>query len=269
MTDDRPAERQVPALFAAAAPPQAPARLRTEARGIPRATRQRPRWIALIKEPPMRLSDHVAVGSPMARLTTTAAAGLAVAVLMASAVIAASPAPSQVSVGVSPSPSPSASVSTAPVRSPSPTAMPTPRPPIHGWIGARGGPAGLYAWTEGQEWSWMHKGSDQPGGSVEISMTALPEGDSDLGLYDISNPYVADERAYAETPERISDVRMQLWVTDLDGTTVGVVIKSYPDTPADLVAEAEAIVRSMHPEPIPGTAGRRVVFTLPDGWDSG
>jgi hypothetical protein len=266
MTDDRQAERQVPALFEAAAPANAPLRLRTEIRGIPRSTRQRARWIAFIKEPPMRLANHVIVGSPMARLTTTATAGLAVAILMVSAVIAAAPAPSELPVGASLSPS--ASMSPPPVPS-SPTATPTPRPPINGWISARGGPAGLYSWTVDTEWSWMHKSGGAAGTSVEISMKALLDEGYGPGLYDISNPYVGDERPYPETPERISDVRMQLWVMDLDGTRVGIAIKSYPGTSAELLAEAEAVVQSMHPEPIPGSTGRRVVFTLLDGWDSG
>ncbi len=106
MNDDRLAERQVTALFEDAAPSHAPARLRTDIRGIPRSTRQRPRWIALIKESPMRVSNRVAVGSPMARLTISAAAGLALAVVLAGAVLgAASPSPSELTVGASPSPS--------------------------------------------------------------------------------------------------------------------------------------------------------------------
>lgn len=53
----------------------------------------------------MRISDHLAVGSPMARLSTTAAAGIALAVALTGAVLAASPSPSAPLVGASPSPS--------------------------------------------------------------------------------------------------------------------------------------------------------------------
>lgn len=76
-------------------------------------TRQRPEWLALIKEPPMRLSNRVAVGSPMARISATAVAGLALAVVLAGGVFAASPSP-EVQVGGSPIPS----------AAPSPTADP-------------------------------------------------------------------------------------------------------------------------------------------------
>ena len=44
--------------------------------------RPRPRWLALIKEPPMRYSSRVAVGSPTVRLVTIAA--LTLVLLMAS-----------------------------------------------------------------------------------------------------------------------------------------------------------------------------------------
>jgi len=67
--------------------------------------RPRPRWLALMKEPPMRLSNRVAVGSPTARLATTTAAGVALALALAGAVIAASPSPTELSVGASSSPS--------------------------------------------------------------------------------------------------------------------------------------------------------------------
>ncbi len=48
-------------------------------------TRQRPEWLALIKEPPMRSNSHVAVGSPSVRLATIVIATL----LLAATVIGA------------------------------------------------------------------------------------------------------------------------------------------------------------------------------------
>jgi Periplasmic copper-binding protein (NosD) len=52
--------------------------------------RQRPlpRWLALIKEPPMRVSSRVAVGSPTARLTALVATTILLVVLGAGAVVA-------------------------------------------------------------------------------------------------------------------------------------------------------------------------------------
>ena len=48
-------------------------------------TRRLPEWIALIKEPPMRTNNHVAVGSPIARVVAIVAATLLLAVSLAAA----------------------------------------------------------------------------------------------------------------------------------------------------------------------------------------
>ena len=52
--------------------------------------RQRPRWLALIKEPPMRISSHVAVGSPTVRVAAIMVATLLLALMVAGAGIAGS-----------------------------------------------------------------------------------------------------------------------------------------------------------------------------------
>jgi parallel beta-helix repeat protein len=52
--------------------------------------RQRPRWLALIKEPPMRISSTLAVGSPMARVAAIVVATLLLALTVAGAGIAGS-----------------------------------------------------------------------------------------------------------------------------------------------------------------------------------
>jgi hypothetical protein len=58
--------------------------------------RQRPRWLAILKESPMRHRSHLAVGSPTARVAAVAAATLLLATLGAGALVA----------GAQPSPSP-------------------------------------------------------------------------------------------------------------------------------------------------------------------
>jgi hypothetical protein len=52
--------------------------------------RQRPRWLALIKEPPMRVSSQVAVGSPTVRVAAIMVATLLLALMVAGAGIAGS-----------------------------------------------------------------------------------------------------------------------------------------------------------------------------------
>ena len=48
-------------------------------------SRQRPRWLALIKEPPMRISSTLAVGSPMVRAAAITVATLLIALSVAGA----------------------------------------------------------------------------------------------------------------------------------------------------------------------------------------
>jgi len=52
--------------------------------------RQLPRWLALIKEPPMRISSHVAVGSPTVRVAAILVATILLALMVAGAGIAGS-----------------------------------------------------------------------------------------------------------------------------------------------------------------------------------
>jgi hypothetical protein len=51
---------------------------------------QRPEWLALIKEPPMRTNSHLAVGSPVARVAAITVATSLLAVVVAGAGIAGS-----------------------------------------------------------------------------------------------------------------------------------------------------------------------------------
>ena len=53
-------------------------------------THQRPRWLALIKEPPMRTNSHLAVGSPTVRVAAVMVATLLLAMLTVGAGIAGS-----------------------------------------------------------------------------------------------------------------------------------------------------------------------------------
>jgi hypothetical protein len=73
MNDDARLERLFADALTQAAPPRAPEGLRLQIKASVRQTRPRPRWLALLKEPPMHLQMTVAVGSPMARLSSTPA----------------------------------------------------------------------------------------------------------------------------------------------------------------------------------------------------
>ena len=94
MNDDARLERIFSDALAVAAPSRAPDRLRTHINTAVSQTRPRPRWLALIKEPPMRLSSRVAVGSPTFRLVAIMVVTMALILAAAAAVVVgASPRP--------------------------------------------------------------------------------------------------------------------------------------------------------------------------------
>jgi hypothetical protein len=67
-------------------------------------TRQRPRWLAILKEPPMRHASRVAVGSPTARVAALAAVTILVTVLGAGALVAGAQSPSPAPRSIAPEP---------------------------------------------------------------------------------------------------------------------------------------------------------------------
>jgi hypothetical protein len=167
------------------------------------------------------------------------------------------------------------------------SATPTgPAAVTHDWPGSRANRnlPGLYSWTVGPK-RWMHHHSCAAGsewgdspctsdplfGPVEITFEALADDAYSIPVDSIGRPGDELEGPFLGFPDRVSDSRTQAWVLEFDGTKVVVIIKSYPNTSAEFIAEAEAVVRSAYVDPKPdGTGvGRRVVFTLPAGWDSG
>jgi nitrous oxidase accessory protein len=90
MIGDRHLEGRVSDLLVDAAPSLAPDRLRHDIRSIARSSRQRPRWVALLKEPPMRLTSGLAVGSSTARAAALVAATILLLALATGAVVGAS-----------------------------------------------------------------------------------------------------------------------------------------------------------------------------------
>jgi parallel beta-helix repeat protein len=75
-------------VLAEDAPHAVPDRLVPETLRSLRDVRRRPRWLAYLKEPPMRVSSVVAAGSPTARLAALAAATVLLIVLATGAVVA-------------------------------------------------------------------------------------------------------------------------------------------------------------------------------------
>jgi parallel beta-helix repeat protein len=88
MNDDIRLERLFDDGLHDIAPTRAPDRLRTQVKTETSRVRPRPRWLAIIKEPPMRTNSHLAVGSPAMRVAVTMAATLLAAVMLVGATFA-------------------------------------------------------------------------------------------------------------------------------------------------------------------------------------
>jgi hypothetical protein len=58
-----------------------------------------------------------------------------------------------------------------------------------------------------------------------------------------------------------------VWILDIESTSVTITVTSPPGTTKTEEEEAGAIIDSIHGESV--GCRFRLVFTLPDGWDSG
>jgi parallel beta-helix repeat protein len=90
MNDDRYLERDVASVFAETAPSREPDDLLENVFLTTGPMRPRPRWLARIKEPPMRYTNSVAVGSPTARIVAIMVATLLITLMVAGAGVAGS-----------------------------------------------------------------------------------------------------------------------------------------------------------------------------------
>ena len=144
MNDDLQAERKAISLLTGAAPSRAPASLLVDTLSSVGRTRQRTRWLAYLKEPPMRYRSQLVVGSPTLRLTAALAVAAVLLVALAGAVVAGasllpSPAPSAPSL-------PSFFTGNAPVSSACQLASPATQV-VDGAVQMRGERWGCLKWT--------------------------------------------------------------------------------------------------------------------------
>jgi hypothetical protein len=172
---------------------------------------------------------------------------------------------------------PASSVALATDASPEPGASPVEASPVaetvHGWPGARAERAGLYSWRVGPGLSrWMHKvpegWSSTAPNSVELAFLAAEEADAPEMMWSpaVFRSWWAEGR-FDEHPARVLDVRTEMWLLDVQGTRVAILLDSYPDTDPALLAEARAVIDSI--VVLPTASGPRLVFRLLEGWDSG
>ena len=91
MNDQQIFEREVETWIAAEASMSPPDQTLSDILVATGRKRPLPRWLALIKEPPMRISSNLAIGSPMGRVAAIMVATLLLALTVAGAGIASNP----------------------------------------------------------------------------------------------------------------------------------------------------------------------------------
>lgn len=139
---------------------------------------------------------------------------------------------------------------------------------VRGWPDTTENVAGVYSWdgsTCSSHWcviGFMHNGYGS--GDVSIHVDDVPGG------------FVPDDGAMAITVAghhgtyRRVDARVEEWLVVIDGTTIAIRLDARPGAAPSDLADARAIIASMHTEPRDGDLGFRIVFTIPtDDWDSG
>ena len=144
------------------------------------------------------------------------------------------------------------------------TSLPIDAAIVHGWPGARRNPAGIYSW-DGLRESWMHDPSEE---SVGVSITFSP-----FAKAQESEPTAVTvagyDGTYHELPASADGIRTELWIVDIEDTSVTLTVEAQPSTTEAELAEAHAIIGSIRSESKQNRAGFRLTFTLPAGWDSG
>jgi hypothetical protein len=157
-------------------------------------------------------------------------------------------------------------------RSPGPTAE---AETVHGWPGGNPAPAGLYAWNVKdtyKNWrrlNWMHK-VPETGGSVELTFFAgTPPDRPTIESHAVWRPYVMEDGPFDHPTRMDNDVRTEIWLLDVEGMRVAILLDSFSETDPALLAEARAVVDSIVVEPSTEDAPPRLVFRLEEGWDAG
>lgn len=138
---------------------------------------------------------------------------------------------------------------------------------VRGWPDTTENEPGVYSW-DGDPCGmscisgFMHNGYGP--GNVEIRVEVLPEG-AMPGDGGDATTVAGHEGVY----RRIDDHR-EVWIVDIEGTTIAIHLTAEPDASQAELAEAHAIIDSMRTEAQDNDLGFRLIFTLTtDDWDSG
>jgi hypothetical protein len=216
-----------------------------------RTTRQAARWSQWAAErfPPMNAFAKIAI----------AAAGVVVLAVVGLNLL--SPSGRFGGSGPAVSPSPSSSCSPSPLPSAAVGGQ-----NVQGWPGARTNAAGLYSWAMGDD-AGMHHARDATGNSLGVSITFSTSANGYK-----SGPTPVTVGGCDGTYQKLSlgsDGTTEVWIVEMGAKRVTILLQApRTATPAQL-AEAHAIIESVHYEPAPFGVGVALVFSLPEGWDSG
>ena len=135
---------------------------------------------------------------------------------------------------------------------------------VDGWPGTRTNAAGHYSWN-GLSARWMHNPNDEGlGVEIAFSASANPYGDGPTPI-----TVAGYHGTHQERPVGVDGATAQIWIVDMEGTQVTITAEVPLGTTAAELAEAQAIIESIRREAVNTASGFRLVFTLPDGWDSG
>ncbi len=125
-------------------------------------------------------------------------------------------------------------------------------------------PAGQY-WWHMRSAVGMHKPTSDSGGvGLTISTSATSEHEPGA----TATAVAGHDGTYRLGPTDADGVRTEVWTADMEGTQLVITLVAERVVTEAELAEAHAIVDSIHAEPWDNPVGFRLIFTLPAGWDS-
>ncbi len=129
--------------------------------------------------------------------------------------------------------------------------------------GVRGFTPGRWWWVPSRGELWMHNVTGE-GAGVEMTISAGSPDDAEPGT---TTAVVA---GHPGTYRQLTgEDREEVWTVTFEGTTIVISVSGWNGNTEAKRADARRIVESMTLEASDNPAGFRLLFTLPEGWDSG
>ena len=139
---------------------------------------------------------------------------------------------------------------------------------VRGWPDTSKNPAGLYSWDgtscAGQycAMGFIHNGY----GSGDVTLTI----ENNSGGTVSDDAWTTTTVAGHDGQYRRTDARTEVWMVEIDGSTIAIRLSTKPGTRQTELDEAHAMIDSMRTQSRSTKLGFRLVFTLTtNDWDSG